>query len=132
MMDNGLILLNTIESLAHVKYEWYFAGKPASWIAVFIAAICMIIGTLLLIAAKDASYYDQDGMIAFGIICILVSIGIIVVTLIHEVTKPYPQYQVTITEKTNMKEFYEKYDIIKQEGLIFTIRDKDYKERDYE
>lgn len=131
-MDNGLILLNTIETSEHVKFDWYFAGKSASWIAVIGAAILVIIGILLLIKAQDASYYDRDGIIAFGIICILLSVGIIIITLIHEVTKPYPQYQVTITEKTNMKEFYNKYDILKQDGMIFTIRDKDYKERDYE
>jgi len=131
-MDNGLILLNTIEASEHVKFDWYFAGKPASWIAVIGVAILVIIGILLLIKAQNASYYDKDGMIAFGITCILLSIGIIIITLIHEVTKPYPQYQVTITEKTNMKEFYDKYDILKQDGMIFTIKDKDYKERDYE
>ena len=131
-MDNGLILLNTIETSEHVRFDWYFAGKPLSWVAVISAAILVIMGILLLIKAQDAPYYDKDGIIAFGIICILLSIGIIVITLIHDVTKPYQQYQVTITEKTNMKEFYDKYDILKQDGMIFTIRDKDYKERDYE
>ena len=131
-MDNGLILLNTIESSEHVKFNWYFAGEPVSWIAIIVSTICVIIGTVILIKARNASYYDKDPMIAFGISCILVSIGIVIITLIHEETKPYPQYQVTITEKTNMKEFYDKYDILKQDGMIFTIRDKDYKERNYE
>lgn len=130
-MDNGLILLNTIEMSEHVKFDWYFAGKPASWIAVIGAAILIIIGILLLIKAQNASYDDRDGIIVFGIMCILLSVGIIIITLIHEVTKPYPQYQVTITEKTNMKEFYNKYDILKQDGMIFTIRDKDYNTHDY-
>jgi len=131
-MDNGLILLNTIETSEHIKFDWYFAGKPASWIAVISAAILIIIGILLLIKAQNASYYDRDEIIVFGIVCILLSVGIIIITLIHDVTKPYPKYQVTITEKTNMKEFYNKYDILQQDGMIFTIRDKDYKERDYE
>ena len=126
-MDNGLILLNTIENLAHVKYEWYFAGKPLSWIAIIGATILVIIGVLSFIYSD----YDEE-IIGFGIICILVAIGIVIGTFIHEVTKSYPKYKVTITETTNMKEFYEKYEIINQEGLIFTIRDKDYKERDYE
>ena len=125
-MDNGLILLNTIETSTHIKFEWYFAGYLASWIAVFIAAICVIVGILLIFNAD----YD-DGIIVLGVMCILASIIILIVTFIHEVTKPYPQYQVTITETTNMKEFYEKYDILKQDGMIFTIRDKDYMERDY-
>ena len=126
-MDNGLILLNTIESLAHIKYEWYFAGKPISWIAIIGTTILVIIGVLSFIYSD----YD-DEIIVFGIICILVAIGVVIGTFIHEETKPYPLYKVTITETTNMKEFYEKYEIINQEGLIFTIRDKDYKERNYE
>ena len=126
-MDNGLILLNTLESSEHVKFDWYFAGKPISWIAIIGAAILVIFGILFIMNAN----YD-DGITAFGIICIVIAIGIVVGTFMHEVQKPYPQYQVTITEQTNMKEFYDKYDILKQEGMIFTIRDKDYKERDYE
>lgn len=128
-MDNGLILLNTKETLEHVKFDWYFAGEPASWIAIIITTILVIIGVITIIYGIQEY---EDEATAFGIIMILIAIGLTVVTLIHEVNKTYPQYQVTITEKTNMKEFYEKYDIINQDGLIFTIRDKDYKERDYE
>lgn len=128
MMDNGLILLNTQDAFDHVKFDWYFAGKPLSWIAVIITTILVIIGVILIIYGREEF---EEGAIVLGIICIVTAIIIMVVTLVHEVHKVYPQYQVTITEKTNMKEFYEKYDVIKQDGMIFTIRDKDYKERDY-
>jgi len=128
-MDNGLILLNTKEMLEHVKFNWYFAGEPASWIAIIITTILVIIGVITIIYGIKEY---EDEAIAFGIIMIVIAIGLTLVTFIHEVNKTYPQYQVTITEKTNMKEFYDKYDIINQDGLIFTVRDKDYKERDYE
>ncbi len=128
-MDNGLILLNTKETLEHVKFDWYFAGEPASWAAIIITTILVIVGVISLIYGIQEY---EDGAIALGIIAIGIAITITIATLIHEVNRTYPQYQVTITEKTNMKEFYEKYDIISQEGLIFTIRDKDYKERNYE
>ena len=128
-MDNGLILLNTQNALDHVKFDWYFAVKPLSWVAVIITAILVITGVILIIYGREEL---EDGIIALGVVCVVIAIIIMVVTLIHEVNKTYPQYQVTITEQTNMKEFYEKYDVLKQEGLIFTIRDKDYKERNYE
>lgn len=127
-MDNGLILLNTQDAFEHVKCDWYFAGQPLSWIAIITTAILVIVGVAYIIYGHEKF---EDGAIAFGIICIVLAIIITIFTLIHDVNKTYPQYQVTITEKTNMKEFCEKYDIIKQEGMIFTIRDKDYKERDY-
>jgi len=128
-MNNGLILLNTQQAFEHIKFDWYFAGKPLSWVAVIATAILVIIGVILII--YGIHNYDDDAL-AFGVVFTIVAIGIMIFTLIHEVNKTYPQYQVTITEKTNMKEFYEKYDVIKQDGMIFTIRDKDYKERDYE
>lgn len=128
-MDNGLILLNTKEALEHVKFDWYFAGEPASWIAIIITTIFVIAGVISII--YGITEYEENAT-AFGIVIIIIAIIITIFTLIHEVNKIYPQYQVTITEKTNMKEFCEKYDIIDQDGLIFTIRDKDYKERNYE
>lgn len=129
MINNDIILLNTKLASEHIKYEWYFAGEPASWIAIIITTILVIIGVISLIYGIKEY---EEGVVALGIVIIGIAIIITIVTLIHEVDKTYPQYQVTITEKTNMKEFYEKYDIISQEGLIFTIRDKDYKERNYE
>lgn len=127
-MDNGLILLNTQEAIEYVKTDWYFASEPASWIAIIITTILVIVGVISIIYGIQ-DY--EEGATALGIVAIVIAIIITIATLIHEVNRTYPQYQVTITEKTNMKEFYEKYDIISQEGLIFTIRDKDYKERDY-
>lgn len=129
MINNDLILLNTKEAFEHVKYEWYFAGEPASWVAIIITTILVIVGVISLIYGIQEY---EEGATALGIVIIMIAIIITITTLIHEVNKTYPQYQVTITEKTNMKDFYEKYDIISQEGLIFTIRDKDYKERNYE
>jgi amino acid transporter len=127
-MDNGLILLNTKETLEHIKFDWYFAGKSASWIAIIITTILVIVSVISIIYGIQEY---EEGATALGIVAIVIAIIITIATLIHEVNRTYPQYQVTITEKTNMKEFYEKYDIISQEGLIFTIRDKDYKERNY-
>jgi len=129
MMDNDLILLNTKEMLDHVRFDWYFAGKPASWIAIIITTILVIVGVISIIYGIQEY---EDEATAFGIVIIGLAIIITIFTLIHEVNKTYPQYQVTITEKTNMKEFYEKYEVVNQDGLIFTIRDKDYKERNYE
>lgn len=37
---------------------------------------------------------------------------------------PVTQYQVTINEEVSMAEFYEKYEIIEQDGQIFTIRER--------
>lgn len=128
MINNDLILLNTKEAFEHVRFDWYFDGDPASWITIIIITFLAIVGVAGIIFGIREY---EPGAIAFGIIIIGIAIATTIFILIHEVNKTYPLYQVTITETTNMKEFYEKYDIVDQEGLIFTIRDKDYKERDY-
>ena len=128
MIDDNLILLNTKEAIEYVKTDWYFAGEPASWIALIITTILVIVGVISIIAGIRV--YDEEE-IGFGTVMIVIAIIITICTLIHEVNKTYPQYQVTITEKTNMKEFYEKYEVINHDGLIFTIRDKDYMDHDY-
>ena len=37
---------------------------------------------------------------------------------------PIEQYQVFVSEEVSMMEFYERYEIIDQDGLIFTVREK--------
>lgn len=39
--------------------------------------------------------------------------------------KEYTYYQVTISDEVTFNEVYEKYEVIKQEGEIFTIREKE-------
>ena len=38
------------------------------------------------------------------------------------------QYKVTISEEISLKDFYEHYEILEQDGKIFTIREKDNNE----
>ena len=56
------------------------------------------------------------GMIA-SVVCLLLS------DIITEPTGRY-EYQVTIGENVSITEFYEKYEVIDQNGKIWTIRDK--------
>ena len=63
----------------------------------------------------------------FGILsCIMVAVTIIVAMIwsCSEVPTGEYRYQVTIDENTNFVEFYNKYDLIKQEGKIYTIEVK--------
>lgn len=34
------------------------------------------------------------------------------------------QYQVTISDEVSVNEFYEKYEVVKQDGKIFTVRER--------
>lgn len=61
-----------------------------------------------------------SGIIAVAFISIV--IGLVIG---HSANDPIPQYKVMISEEVSMVEFYEKYEIIDQEDLIFTVREKD-------
>jgi hypothetical protein len=98
-------------------------------------SIDLFIKTLVLILGLGTGmgiYYTikekDSGWIAGGII-----IGVVVGALIGFVvgliglTQPTGQethYKVTITEEVSMIEFLNKYEIIDQDGKIFTIREK--------
>ena len=43
-------------------------------------------------------------------------------------TGEYTQYKVTISDKVNFVEFNEKYEIISQDGEIYTIKEREEKE----
>lgn len=60
--------------------------------------------------------------------CILgfvLSIGI--GTLPFKPTAYETQYKVTVSDEVPMNEFLERYEIIDQEGKIYTVRERDYK-----
>lgn len=71
--------------------------------------------------------FDPDtskGVVAAVSISIIVGLGVGSV-IARFANDPVPQYKVMISEEVPMIGFYEKYEIIDQEGLIFTVREKD-------
>lgn len=50
--------------------------------------------------------------------------GLFCMTFIENPTGKY-EYKVTISDEINLVEFNEKYEIINQEGLIYTIKEKE-------
>ena len=106
---------------AQVATEFTF-NLTAFWIA-----FVVICGIGLMVAVK-VSIYEDDWrcMIPFGgmFICFGLLMGMIV-----GVSSQYPvnyetQYKVTISEEVSMAEFYEHYEVIDQDGKIFTVREK--------
>ena len=64
------------------------------------------------------------GFVSFVIGCILSMVCMISNIIINKPTGKY-EYKVTISDEVNLVEFNEKYQIINQEGLIYTIREKE-------
>ena len=68
--------------------------------------------------------HQYGGMIA-GIILTIVSMVVMASCLGVASDHPQTRYKVTIDETVSMVEFYERYEIIDQDGLIFTITEKE-------
>lgn len=86
-----------------------------------ILIICIIIG--ISIAIWDGEVGIFIAFLALGLI-----VGLIEFTGIMGITeKPMAyetQYKVTISDEVSLNDFYEHYEVIDQDGKIFTVREK--------
>lgn len=93
----------------------------------FCLAFLVICGIGLMVGVKVS--IDEDDwrcMILFGgiFICFGLLMGMIVGAAFQHPVKYTTQYKVTISEEVSMTEFYERYEVIDQDGKIFTVREK--------
>ena len=115
--------MNGVEILAseQVVKGYNLSGLAiASMIIVF--AILVGLGIYLAIIDKDFSAILFFGLV--GVFC-----SLLLGTVVNDVTKEpsgyETQYKIIISDKTLMNEFYDKYEVIKQEGKIFTVRERE-------
>lgn len=113
----GVEVLATQEVAVEHAYCW-----TAFWVtAGIVVALLAIVGVILSI--KE---YDWTNLLA----CIIAGIffggvlGALLGTVFQTPTAYKTQYKVLISDEVPMKEFYEKYEIIAQEGRIFTVRER--------
>ena len=91
---------------------------------------CLPIGLIcavLLIFAMAASYSTDH--IILGTICILLAFGIGIVGSLggtySETDINHTEYKVIIDDSVSMNEFLDKYEILDQEGKIYTVKEKE-------
>lgn len=106
---------------AQVATEWAF-NWTAFWIAFGIITTTLFLGSLA---------YLIDDICVFVVVmaCIMSSIGggsigLLVGQIGERPTVHETQYKVTISDEISMTEFYEHYEVIEQDGKIFTVREK--------
>lgn len=116
-------MLEGIEILAQTEIM-----KPASWIWIVIAAGLTLLAIGVVFITIGSLILD-DAFIASGGIMIICSVVILFVSIpLSEICqKPTGRYEykVTIGENISFTELYEKYEVIGQDGKIWTIRDKE-------
>lgn len=115
---NGIEILNQYE-MATTSFIW-------SWNSFWItfSLVCLIgigIGAFIGMSREDLFV----GIVAGGIVSIFFGIFAGVMMGFVPSTKTTTMYQLTISEETSIIEFYDKYEIVKQEGKIFTVTEKE-------
>ena len=114
-----------VEILASKEVATAFAF---SWVKFWTAFIIIVlvgvfIGTLVSLSCKDFEGLAIGCVLAiiFGVV---VGVGVGVDGL---PTEYETQYKVTISDEVSMNDFLERYEIIDQEGKIYTVRERNEK-----
>lgn len=115
-MLKGITILNSYDIVTPEWGDTLFPAIVFSFIAV--GGIALIIYILL------DSKQIKNAFVPFFIVGLFTLLGIFV--SIHGFThlpknKYQTRYEVTISDEVNFNEFNSKYEIVKQEGLIYTI-----------
>lgn len=109
---NGVTILNSYEYLTN-------STDIVGSIILFIGFLAGSIATLITLL----KYISRCSWVEYTILIVLVALTITVGCLIPK-KKYETQYQVTVDDSVSMNEFQSKYEIIKVEGKIYTVRDR--------
>ena len=114
---NGVEILSTKQVAIAWEYNWQAFSIAFALICFF----AVVFGIIQSIDSSDWSYLIVGAVIG-------ITIGGLLAAMIGDMAEiPIEctnQYKVTISDEVSMNEFTEKYDIISQEGRIYTVREK--------
>lgn len=117
---SGIEILTSNEVVvAYEKFNW-----SNFWIAIAVFAFgALIVGLLV-------GFYNRDGVIgvlAFSVMLIMggLTFGPLIGFKTGEPTKYETQYKITIDDSVSMTEFLDKYEIVDQDGKIYTVKERE-------
>ena len=118
---NGVEILSAQEAVAATAFNW-----SVFWISVGVFLVGMIALAIYMI-------YDNGRGMDWStlIFCIVVGlvggclVGFLFGILFDEPIEYETHYKVTIDDSVSMNEFLDKYEILDQEGKIYTVRERE-------
>lgn len=125
---DGITILSTGTKVMNIGEQFYFSPSLPSFFGL-VVIIALVVGCCLFV--RYAIKEKDTSVFAGAIVCILFILIVMDLTFSHQVTKIIPEYKVTIDKDVSLVEFYDKYTVLEQDGLIFTIIDKDWENKDY-
>ncbi len=114
----GVEILTSVQ----VTTEWAF-NWTAFWIAfgvIFVVGIFAMIMTFI----QEGFYGPVLLIVCVGCAILGSMLGVLFGTICETPATYETQYKVTISDEVSMTEFYEHYEVIEQDGKIFTVREK--------
>jgi RsiW-degrading membrane proteinase PrsW (M82 family) len=116
---NGVEILNS---------EIIYETTSCPWLIALFAGIGFLVSlTCCIFYWIDVCFDAKD--IAIVLVCTLVGaiIGVVAfLNITHETdTVDYIEYKVTIDDSVSMNEFLDKYEILDQEGKIYTVKERE-------
>ena len=116
---NGVEILSS-ETIYQTEVYW--------WLIIVIPIIGLLIGLILSIVSwvKDG-FDDQLILLTIGltVACFVLGFALTVATECKTDTVDYIEYKVTIDDSVSMNEFLDKYEILGQEGKIYTVKERE-------
>lgn len=115
---SGVEILSTTEVVTDVVWNYWLAG----FIYIGVIILCGLAGYLCS-DCLDKFENTIIGCFAGAVLGILIYLFFAAIT-----SKPAAykmEYKVTISDEVSMSEFLDKYEIIEQEGKIYTVRERD-------
>lgn len=109
---NGVTILNSYEYLTNVAS---IIGSNALFLVCLMASIFILI--------KLLKYSSRCSWTEFAILVVCVALTITFGCLVPK-EKYETHYQVMVDDSVSMNEFQSKYEIIKVEGNIYTVKDR--------
>lgn len=113
----GVEILTSAQVATEHVFNW-----TAFWIAFGIVAVLVLLYAMIY-------FYDDICAITVivGFVTSLIA-GTLLGTLVGKISETpvayETQYKITISDEVSMTEFYEHYEVIEQDGKIFTVREK--------
>jgi len=125
---DGITILSTGTKEMSMGEQFYFSPNLSSFLGLAVI-IALVVGCCLFI---KYGIKEKDETVLIGVgVCLIFILLVTDLTFNHQVTKTIPEYKVTIDKNVSLIEFYDKYTVLEQDGLIFTIIDKDWENKDY-
>ena len=117
----GVEILTTEQVATALNFNWFTA-----WLVGIIVTCALFIIFCLIAASWDELDSPEDFILngftscVIGVLC-FVGAGALASTPSEYAT----EYKVLISEEVSLTKFYERYDVVKQDGKLFTVREKD-------